>query len=334
MNEDLPGFSSAPAEPWTLPYDETATTADILACFRLLLGRHPNPEEWPGHSMHAGEALQGVVASYLNSLECTRRNLLRQDHPPEITLTKLAGFGIYSDVSDAAVGRYVREDNYEREVTAVFRRLLRPGMGVIDVGANIGYFALLSASIVGSAGHVLAIEPNPRNAKLLEASRRTNGFANLLVSQTAAGRETGLLMLNTSHSNGTTSEVPEPAQAILAAELVPSVRVDTLVEPGRRIDLVKVDVEGAEYNALLGAAETLARWRPTIISEFSPDMMPGISGISGPDYLAWLIGLGYDLAVIAPDGSLGPAGIERDSVMAAYRERARDHIDIVASPSR
>ncbi len=313
-----------------MPHAATASEMDIFHCFRLLLGRPPNREEWRGHASRAGEPLDGVVASYVNSLEFARRDLA-EARSHDIERVTLDGFSIFVSPDDAAVGRYVREDNYERDVTAVFRRLLRPGMGVVDIGANIGYFTLLSAALVGADGFVLAIEPNPRNARLLEASRRANGFAQVVVSQTAAGRDTGLLVLNTSHSNGTTSAPPDKADALLGSETVPSVRVDALVPGARRIDLIKADVEGAEYNALFGAREVIARDRPVIISEFSPNLMPGISGISGPDYLRWLCDRGYALAVIEPDGTQGMAP-DIDAVMAVHAARGTDHIDIVATP--
>ena len=116
------------------------------------------------------------------------------------------------------------------------------------------------------------------------------------------------------------------------AVTVPAVRIDALVPPGQRVDLIKVDVEGAEYNALLGAEATIARCRPVIISEFSPDLMPGISGVSGEAYLGWLIGQGYALSVVQPDGSLLACGGNRAAVMRAYAERGTDHVDLVAEP--
>lgn len=326
-----------PAAPWRLAYDPRTTPADILACFRLLLGRQPHEEEWRGHLTRAGEALPGVVAGYLNSLEFAARGLLRQDHMAGVTLARLPEFRIYAAAGDAAVGRYVHDDNYEREVAEVFRRLLRPGMAVLDIGANIGYFTMLSASLVGADGYVLAIEPNPDNARLLEASRRENGFTQVTVAQVAAAPTTGLLVLHASHSNATTSSLPAgaDANAVLGARTVPCLRPDALVPQGRRIDLVKIDVEGAEYAALRGCTELLARDRPVIISEFSPGMLPGISGIGGPEYLRWLIGQSYRLSIIHLDGTLIPAtaaGGGIGGIMEVYAARAGDHIDIVATP--
>ncbi len=313
-------------------FSEAASTEDIRACFRLLLGRDPNPEEWRGHASRAGETLHSVVASYVGSLEFSRRGLLREDESARPTLTELREFRIYSAPDDAAVGRYVQADAYEPEVSANFRRILRPGMGVLDIGANIGYFTMLGAALVGPSGHVLAIEPNGRNVRLLEASRRANGFAHVTVAQLAAGAETGVLVLHRSHSNGTTSPPGAELAALLGAETVGCVRPDALVPAARRIDLIKVDVEGAEYLALSGCAEIIRRDRPVIISEFSPNLMPGISGVSGPDFLAWLTGRGYALSVITPRGGAEPAGIDR--VMAIQAERGIDHVDILAEPAQ
>ena len=309
-------------------FPDTASLDDINACFRLLLGRAPNPEEWRGHSMQAGQPLDRVVAGYVGSLEFARRGLLREDESSRPILTALPDFQIYSASDDAAVGCHVRAGSYEPEVAACFRRILQPGMGVLDIGANIGFFTMLSAALVGPGGHVLAIEPNGRNVRLLEASRRVNGFSQVTVAQLAAGAETGVLSLHRSHSNGTASQPGADIAALLGAETVGCVRPDALVTAERRIDLIKVDVEGAEYLALSGCSAIIRRDRPALISEFSPGLMPGISGISGPAYLAWLVGQGYALSLVMPDGGLQPEDAE--GVMAAYVQRNTDHVDILA----
>ncbi|MCB8883168.1 FkbM family methyltransferase [Acidisoma cellulosilytica] len=326
------GARSTEPAPWEFPYSSTATESDILACFRLLLGRMPNQEEWRGHSSRAGEELSSIVASYLTSLEFARRRLGHSALSDDVVLTRLAEFSIYSSSDDASVGRYVREDNYEREVAHVFQSVLKEGMSVLDIGANIGYFTMLSAALVGPTGRVLAIEPNPRNVRLIEASRRANGFENVRIVQTAAGRETGLLILNTSHSNGTTSGLPADVRQLLDAETVACVRLDALLGEQDRVDFIKVDVEGAEYNALLGGIETIRRNRPVIVTEFGPSMMPGISGITGKGYLEWITALDYDLSIVEPDGTLNPCGRDVDRIMTVILERETDHIDLVALP--
>ncbi|WP_458094221.1 FkbM family methyltransferase [Roseomonas sp. WA12] len=318
--------------PWTIPYDGRASLDDIFHCFRLLLGRHPNQEEWPGHSSRVGEPLEAVVGSYVNSLEFARRALSEADASANYAIAEGEGFRLFASPSDAAVGRHVLAGEYENEVVAVFRSVLRPGMGVLDIGANIGYFSMLSAMLVGPSGRVFAVEPNPGNARMIEASRVLNGFGQVTVLQAGAGRAVGLLALNTSHSNGTTSTLEARSASILEARTVACLPLDSVVPIADSIDLIKIDVEGAEYNALFGCRTIIQRHRPVIISEFSPGLMAGISGISGEGYLNWLSDLGYDLFSIEPDGSLSAANGDPEVIMATYRRRGTDHIDIVARP--
>lgn len=317
--------------PWTIAHERTATPEDIFYSFRLLLGRSPNREEWRGHAGNAGRDLDSVVRSYLTSLEFSRReNLLLGERMTEgLTLKKLKDFSMYASENDAAVGRHILEDSYEPHVTSVFRARLRPGMHVVDVGANIGYFTMLSASIVGPSGSVLAVEPNAESVKVLEASRRANSFEQVTVLQVAAGRAPGLLVLNPSYSNGMTSAPPDDVSALMRSITVPSFQLDDLIPHDRTIDFVKIDVEGAEYNALLGASETLQRCHPTVVSEFSPDMMPGISGIDGRGYLRFLLDLGYRMSVVELGGELTDCGSDVEKVMNAYRSSGVDHIDLV-----
>ncbi|MCW8306056.1 FkbM family methyltransferase [Acidiphilium sp. PA] len=319
-------------EPWQEPYLPLATKADIMACFRLLLGRSPNIEEWRGHAAHIGGNLQGVVASYVNSLEFARRGLMNQDVSSDIVITDLPDFRIVSDVTDDAIGKIVRESVYEPDVSAIFRRTLRQGMGVLDIGANIGYFSMLSAAIVGPSGQVFAVEPNQQNARLLEASRRLNDFGQITLIHAAAGAKTGILSLHTSHSTGTTSGVPDEIGALLTARIVPCLALDSIIPADRRIDLIKIDVDGAEYPAMQGCEQIIRRHRPAIISEFAPDLIPGISGVSGEDYLRWFARQDYEVAVIQPDGSLSAAGQDWSRIMEAYHRSGIDHIDIFATP--
>ncbi|RYE50199.1 MAG: FkbM family methyltransferase, partial [Hyphomicrobiales bacterium] len=238
-------------EPWNQSYSSSASEMDILQCFRLLLGRNPHREEWAGHAARAGERLETVVAAYLSSLEFERRGLLSHKNSMELSIVSAQGFRIYVSRSDTDVGSHVATDNYEPDVTAVFGRVLQPGMGVIDIGANIGYFSMLSARLVGPQGHVLAVEPNPRNARMLEASRRLNDYAHVAIAQVAAGRTTGMLALHVGQSNGTTSTPSDDLDTLLGAQTVASLRIDDIAGADRSVGLIKLDVEGAEYNAIL-----------------------------------------------------------------------------------
>ncbi len=324
MNDSSPGM------PWNAAFNPNATVDDIYYCFRLLLGRNPGEREWSSHVWRAGEDLAGVVRSYLASREFSQREMLAHGAPVDIELTTLDGFSIYTSASDVAVGKHVRANAYEPEVTAIFRRILRPGMAVIDVGANIGYFTMLSASLVGPSGYVLAVEPNPHNARMLEGSRRANGFDQVELAYAAAWSKKGLLALNASYSNGVTSAIEGSIGALLAAQIVPSFTLSAMAPQDRPVDFVKIDVEGAEHSALIGARDILARNHPIILSEFSPGQLQTVSGVSGEEYLCLLTDLGYRLAVIEGEGDLSEHGADIAGVMAAYQDSGTDHINILA----
>jgi FkbM family methyltransferase len=313
---------------------KTATAEDIFYCFRLLLDRCPNPEEWPGHSFRVGEALENIVSSYVTSREFAERGLLQKTYRDQVELVRLPEFSIFASKDDFAAGDHVLHGNpYEPEIGAVLKRHVKPGMAVVDIGANIGRLTMLIASLVGPSGFVVAVEPNPENIKMLEASRRVNGFDQILLIQAAAGRRTGLLALNVSYSNGMTGELPSDSDAIFAARPVPCFALDAILPKDRPINLVKIDTEGAELNALIGMSQTIARDRPVIVSEFSPGMLPGISRCSGPEYLRYLIAQGYRIGVIELDGSESSFAEPVDSVMNAYSRSGVDHIDIIATPA-
>ncbi len=327
-----PVRAAPPGDKAGVPFDDRATAADIRACFRLLLGRDPGEEERAGHLAQAGRPLAAVVAGYLGSQEFKLRRLASADGGKWTPRATTPGFSLYVNPDDAAVGGPIGDTgSYEPHVTAVFEGHLRPGLNVIDIGANIGWFTMLAASRVGPGGHVLAVEPNPLNARMLEASRQLNGFGHVSLLPVAAGLRHGAVALHRTYSNGSTT--PLDRVDVLDAEIVPMIRLDDVVGDERRpVGLVKVDVEGAEALALGGLEATLRRDRPVVMSEFSPNMMPGASSMSGEEYLRWLQALGYRLGVIGTDGSVRPCASSQDA-LEAHRASGVDHIDLVAAPA-
>lgn len=338
ISRDFPELTGdgAPSEQYLPPSEHSgaATQQDIFYCFRLLLGRCPNPEEWPGHSSRAGEDLQNVVSSFVTCREFAERGLLNRTYRDKLELVRLPKFSLFASNDDLAVGRIVLGGPYEPGIAAVFERYVKPGMSAVDIGANIGCLTMLLASLVGPTGRVVAVEPNPENIKLLEASRRVNCFDQVLIIQAAAGRRTGLLGLNVSYSNGMTGKLPREIDGIFASHPVPCFALDTILPQDRPIDLVKIDTEGAEFNALIGLSETIGRDRPIIVSEFSPTAMPDLSRCTGPEYLQYFVDKEYWLGVIGRDGSEIDFRDDINGVMDAYGRSGIDHIDIIATPKR
>jgi FkbM family methyltransferase len=313
-------------------FSALATEDDILGCFRLLLGRWPNRSEWPGHSQRIGQCLENVVATFLQSVEFADRGLLREPKSQSGQWVDCGGFGLYVDPDDMAVGRPISlAHDYEPHVSGAFQQHVGTGMNVLDIGANIGYYSMLAASLVGPGGHVWSVEPNPANVLMLMASVKGNAYQDrVTVIQAAAYDCWEPLLLFRDASNGSVSRIADLVDT--SHESVMGIPIDAAL-PDERIDAIKIDVEGAEGRAFFGMGNTLRRNRPAIFSEFTPGAMPRMSEMKPEDYLKMLTEIGYAISVLSPSGpdriNCGP---NIGAVMAAYQESGMAHIDLLCEP--
>ena len=128
------------------------------------------------------------------------------------------------------------------------RRMIRPGMTVVDVGAHMGYYTRLFSTLVGPRGRVIALEPHPGNFELLRFN--TRHCPNVTILAVAASDHDGEATLHWSVGSSNHSLV-EGYTYSAESSVVSVRRLDTLVS--RPIDFLKVDVEGAEVAVLCGA---------------------------------------------------------------------------------
>ena len=149
--------------------------------------------------------------------------------------------------------------------------LLQDGDTVIDVGANIGLVTLPAARAVGPTGHVVAVEPAARIADLLGRSLFLNvGPERVTVHRLAAGSEPGTAVLHVGATAGHSSLLPLSDSG--RNEQVNVVRLDDLIESGRRIRLVKIDAEGFELAVWRGMTRIVAENADlAIVVEFGPE---------------------------------------------------------------
>jgi FkbM family methyltransferase len=153
---------------------------------------------------------------------------------------------------------------------AFFRQRLRPGMTVVDVGANQGIYTLLFAELVGSSGHVLAFEPDPVLCSALRQNLRRNGTSNVTVYENALGArsEQRLLLRSAVNSGDNRLTIEAPSQE-REGVIVATRPLDELTH-GRKVDFVKIDVQGWELEVLQGMVETLRSSSPMVFFEYSP----------------------------------------------------------------
>jgi FkbM family methyltransferase len=147
---------------------------------------------------------------------------------------------------------------------------LSPGATVIDVGANIGYNTVYAATRVGPGGRVVAIEPAADNVRVLRQNIAANALDNVIVLPVAAGRahESRTLFLRGDHSAVNSLFETSVYASVTGTETVAAAPLDDLVDGDA--DLVKIDVEGAEVEVLLGMTRLLALPRIRLIVEWHP----------------------------------------------------------------
>jgi FkbM family methyltransferase len=187
-------------------------------------------------------------------------------------IIEIQGSKMYLDLweKDRALRRtfraYASSSVHEQSTTQLLRSILNPGDVFVDLGANIGYFTLLAASIVGRGGKVYSFEPEPRNFSLLSRNVSLNNYSH-------CPYDTGHHTMN--QSNGITdyeSYVDYDKSAIRKVP-IDTISLDEFLdkEKQQQVALVKVDVEGAEGFALKGMRNTIQNNEDIrIIMEFFP----------------------------------------------------------------
>lgn len=152
-----------------------------------------------------------------------------------------------------AVGRCIYyTGDYDRKITWLCRKLLRPGDTALDIGANLGVVSLAMAKFVGPKGSVHAFEPNPNLHGFLEASADKCGYANLTLHKVALGSEPSQLDLHIPPSNfGAGSFVNRTSGGSISCPIVPLSEIIDREDMGA-IRLIKLDVEGFESEVLKG----------------------------------------------------------------------------------
>ena len=182
----------------------------------------------------------------------------------------LGDYKLFLSSNDLGFSCHVMLDGYwESWLTIFFMRLIKPGMTAVDVGANFGYYTILFAAAVGATGKVIAIEPVPSTVASLNDTIALNGFAartRLVAGAAGAVASSQAHILVPPREPKNSAVIAGPQDGSIA---VPSFTLDELLHDLDRVDLVKIDVEGAEVNVIEGMRETIARHRPSILLEFN-----------------------------------------------------------------
>ncbi len=179
------------------------------------------------------------------------------------------GRGILRQISGETIrfpakwSRYY-EDDYEPETFRFFRKNLKEGDTVLDIGGHIGLFAVVTARLVGNSGSVFSFEPTPFTRSVMKEVVELNGVADIVEIRGEAVSskrgETVFYDTGTEISNANSLVRSELSKTEIPIKLI---SVDDFVrERGLKIDCLKIDVEGAELDVLIGAREVFTSQRP------------------------------------------------------------------------
>ncbi|WP_422931610.1 FkbM family methyltransferase [Singulisphaera sp. PoT] len=209
---------------------------------------------------------------------------------------RIFGYNVKLDLADD-IHRWIYLGCYEPEETALLREHLKPGMNFLDVGANIGYFTLLAASIVGPSGRIFSVEPSPACSTRLAESVQANGIKNVRIERMGLSDQPGTSVLHIPRAedrNHTPSMISWNEGESTSIE-VPVRTLDAMIEEWGidTIDVMKIDVEGYEPTIFRGASHALASGRiKAILCEFNAYYLEA-AGSSTRDLYDTLINAGF-----------------------------------------
>ena len=209
------------------------------------------------------------------------------------------GIKMQLDPYDLVSRKILETGVWEPESIQAVADHLSPGATFMDVGAHIGYYSLKAATKVGPNGHIVSIEPNPQTLAKLRANLEASNarIASVWPVACAASESTLQLFAAPGSNTGESSLSKDNASQEGAAPVAYSVRarpLDDIVKEAKldRVDVIKIDVEGAEFEVLKGAAKTLDDFRPALVVELVENQLKSM-GTSVDEVIRFLASHGY-----------------------------------------
>lgn len=283
----------------------------VRRCYREILGRVPGDEELEGQMRWMD--LHDV------SIEDLPYILKRSDEYARLRETQTRthrthmGYTFTLNPADRVqLDAYERLARYEPATTTILTRILAPGTRVLNIGANIGYFAVIISGMVGPSGEVLAFEPFPPTVDILRENIRQNHASNIRVIPKAVSDASGTATMHVAPSI-VHNYLSETHDSGLERITVESISIDDYAaRHGIEAGFVLMDAEGSEKRILDGMTGTIRR-NPNmdIISEYNPHAL-GIAGTGCSEFIDTCKNLGFSIYEIDESRhAVRPVSVER-----------------------
>lgn len=308
--------------------------------YRSKLGRDPVPEEYEHQKKFllektvTVEVYDAAIAGTPEAKEFLRAKTGQL--PDEVLHYDGCAFTLPPKSGLAACLRHPK--GYEWWALPAFLSLCKPGATVVDIGANWGIYALPAARRIGPSGKVFAFEAAPENAKMIVANAARNKLANIELLTVAMSDRFGMAALPAKRVQNAGHVYLDRTDAIADGvdwEPVTTIPLDAMRGVIGRVNLMKLDIEGGEYRALLGAQTIVKQDRPIIFMEFCPLLLKSISKAEPGAVLGAMLDLNYSIEVLRHEGPPEQVTGARGSVIERVVAQCDDvttHIDLKLTP--
>lgn len=267
------------------------THDEVVWGYRYILGRDPESEAVVHASATAVKDVQTFRTILLKSREFAGL-FVRFEQPCWVAAAVFEGQRlIWIDLSDRYVSLGCLYDGYEPSESRFIRGVLKPNDVFIDIGANIGWYTMLASTIIGEDGRIHAFEPRRPIVDYLQRSVSLNGLERLItvhpVGLSNEAKSEILMWSATSDNGGGASFARNDVSPEMVCQTIEVRSLDSLNLP--HVDVIKIDVEGAEPLALEGASATIERDRPIILTEILPSQLERVSHCSPQQYFNFFL---------------------------------------------
>lgn len=312
---------------------------EVVAGYNFILNRNPE----------TGLDLENIAQTF-ESISSYRENLMNSDEgagllyeqlvsklPIWVKVPTIFGQRIYVCLSDVGVSKGIfLTSNWEPEVGKSILSLINQDSYFLDIGANIGWFSLLVGDFIqkrNGSGRVISVEANPTILQYLMASVVDSGLSNLISIKPYAISNKYEIIQMESGVNGNVGglKIGQLSEnSSIERNIIPTVILDDILKDLPRLDMIKMDIEGAEPLALEGMSKMLYKFSPKIIMEINADGLKTVSGKSVTQLVKQMKSYGYTPYDIIKNGidSVEISEVEICDIVAA-----RGHYDFLFQKS-
>lgn len=235
---------------------------------------------------------KGILDIYFPSLNIFFQRLyasLQIDSTKSIRLSNGQKMLVYSQDVCSGIS-LILTGTYEPVTTKLFLENIKAGDVILDIGANNGYYSLLAANKAGNNGSVFAFEPDENNIKLLKKNIVLNKITNIKVEEVAVADKNGSIQFssNSIHTGKSTIVVDEKVNS----KTVRGITLDSFIK-NKKINVIIMDIEGAELLALKGAKKTVLKNDLTLFFEYNPKSIKSF-GYKPNELIKYIYELGFN----------------------------------------